>query len=601
MPASETAEKSHVITVALEDYYHVGAFNRLIQRGQWYRFETRFERNAERALDLLDRHNVKATFFVLGCIADEYPEVVRRVAERGHEVASKGYYHRSIRQMTQTEFREDLARSREALERAAGSRVVGYRVAHEWFLPDDLWALDVLAEEGYIYDSSICPTFRHYAKQPWRRFMHTHEHGGVRIWEFPLPGRHLLGFDIPIAGGNYFRQFPHWLVTREVDRWIGRSPHPYLMYFHVWELDPDQPKIKAVPYLTRMRHYRHLDRMESIVDQYFRRYRFTSIARHLDLDTRPDSTLTDRCDDDRPQQPPRRDQNRIPAWLPEAPTTSPGDGGPVADRTPISIVIPCFNEELILLYLANTLRSVRQALGRVYDVRLILVDDGSTDATWTSLQTIFADWPGVTLLRHQHNQGVTAALLTGLRKAETEIVCSIDCDCTYDPHELAKMIPLLEPRVDLVTASPYHPRGEVRNVPAWRLSLSRGASFLYRRVLRQKLHTYTSCFRVYRRSAIVDLEVTNMGFLGVAELLGRLDLNGSTVVEYPTTLEVRMLGRSKMKTLRTIAGHLGLLVRLFTLRLAGREPPGDGRKHSEESSPDPSASIRYHDTTRVSP
>jgi hypothetical protein len=135
------------------------------------------------------------------------------------------------------------------------------------------------------------------------------------------------------------------------------------------------------------------------------------------------------------------------------------------------------------------------------------------------------------------------------------------------------MIPLLAPGIDLVTASPYHPQGRVRNVPGWRLLLSRGASFLYRRVLRQKLHTYTSCFRVYRRSAVAALEVRETGYLGIAEMLGRLDLQGARVVEHPATLEVRMLGCSKMKTLRTIRGHLRLLARLAWLRLFGRTPP----------------------------
>src|SRR5262245_7079502 len=138
--APPPSSKRHLLTIALEDYFQVGAFNRLIQRKQWYRFETRLEHNTRRVLELLDRFNVKATFFVLGWIADQYPELVHLVAERGHEIASKGYYHRSIRGMTPTEFREDLARSREALERASRTRVFGYRVADGWLQPTDLWA-----------------------------------------------------------------------------------------------------------------------------------------------------------------------------------------------------------------------------------------------------------------------------------------------------------------------------------------------------------------------------------------------------------------------------------------------------------------------------
>jgi hypothetical protein len=143
----------------------------------------------------------------------------------------------------------------------------------------------------------------------------------------------------------------------------------------------------------------------------------------------------------------------------------------------------------------------------------------------------------------------------------------MDCDCTYDPHELARMIPLLTDEIDMVTASPYHKKGGVRNVPEWRLFLSKGASWLYRRTLKAKLDTYTSCFRVYRRSSVVDLPVEEKGFLGVAEMLGRLDLSGGKIVEFPAVLEVRLFGFSKMKTARTIFGHLKLLSKLAQLRV----------------------------------
>jgi hypothetical protein len=146
----------------------------------------------------------------------------------------------------------------------------------------------------------------------------------------------------------------------------------------------------------------------------------------------------------------------------------------------------------------------------------------------------------------------------------------MDCDCTYDPHELGRMIPLLTEDVDVVTASPYHPLGTVRNVSRWRLFLSKSLSRLYRVVLRQKLHTYTSCFRVYRRQSTAGITVERGGFFGVAEMLGRLDLAGRRIVEYPATLEARMIGRSKMKVLRTITGHLSLLLHLVQLRLRGQ-------------------------------
>ena len=550
-----TQPKRHVMTVALEDYFQVGAFNRVIQRGQWYRFETRLERNADRTLALLDRHNVKATFFVLGWIADQFPELVRKVAERGHEIASKGYYHRGISQMTPAEFRDDLLRSREALEHACGKKVIGYRVADSWFRPEDLWALDVLSDVGYRYDSSIAPIGRTWSHEPFRRFMHVHESRGQKVVELPISTSNIFGFQVPIAGGNYFRQLPPFLIRRAIAKWDRKVDAPLVLYFHVWELDPEQPTISASSRLTRIRHYRNLHKMEGYLDYFLDRYQFTGAANYLGLSTDP-AEIGER-------HYAKRD-SRIAFAI-------PNDEPPPGDRKPVTIVCPCYNEELILPYLSNTLASVEARLSRDYQITFALVDDGSKDNTWAGLQATFGKKPGYELFRHEHNRGVAAAIMTGIRRAKTEIVCSIDCDCTYDPHELARMIPLLKPDVDLVTASPYHPEGGVRNVPGWRLKLSKTASWLYRRVLRHKLHTYTSCFRVYRRSAVANLELRKTNFLGIAELLGRLDLSGSKIVEFPATLEVRMLGRSKMKTLRTIFGHLRLMMRLFAARVRGSE------------------------------
>lgn len=565
----EGALKRHLLTVTLEDYYHTGTFNSLIERERWSRFESRLVESTGKTLELLDEFDIRATFFVLGWVADALPELVKQVADRGHEIASKGYYHRSIGQMSRSEFQEDLLRSRETLERATGRRIAGFRIGHGWFNPSDLWALDVLAENGFAYDSSIGPVFRAYAAEPWRRFAHRHQRGERTLWEFPISTAAWLGWHVPIAGANYFRQFPPALVKRAVAHWDRTYSAPFVMYFHTWELDSEQPRISAAPLHARIRHYRNLDKMPAMLRYYFGRYNFCSIAEHLGVDVTAAPVVA-----------PRAHTPVIvshPVSLPASLGQRHGAETDSAGRTAISLVIPCYNEELSLPYLANTLRSVERALDAEYHVELVFVDDGSTDRTWETLHRLFGAQPNATFLRHTQNRGVTAGILTGIRSADSEIVCSIDCDCTYDPHELTHMIPLLTDGVDLVTASPYHPQGHVRNVPTWRLSLSRSLSHLYRVLLRQPLHTYTSCFRVYRRDAVLQIQVDREGFLGVAELLGKLAIAGSAIVEYPATLEVRMLGRSKMKILRTIVGHLGLLVSLAARRVlargGSRQPP----------------------------
>ena len=232
------------------------------------------------------------------------------------------------------------------------------------------------------------------------------------------------------------------------------------------------------------------------------------------------------------------------------------------------MVVPCYNEEAVLGYLANTLASVRRSLAADYDLRFIFVDDGSQDDTWLNLGLTFGDWQGVRLVRHEHNRGVAAAVMTGIEAADTELVASIDADCTYDPHQLSGLLERMGDGVAMVTASPYHSQGQAVNVSPRRLFLSRTLSRMYGVALGANLATYTSCFRIYRRSIVNRIALSEDGFLGVAELLGKLLLEGQRVVEAPAVLESRLLGSSKMKIVRTAFGHLRLLCRLVGQRLS---------------------------------
>ena len=540
--------RSHVLTIAVEDYFQAAALRGAVTPRQWSRFERRVERNTRAALDLLEATGSRATFFVVGWIADQLPELVREIVRRGHEVASKGYHHRAIREMTPEQFREDLVRSREAIERAGGRQVLGYRIARDSFGLEDLWALDVLAQEGFAYDSSIYPRLRSLGSEGWRSTPFQHKSGDRVLWEVPLTSLHVAGLFFPFAGGAYFRQLPHGMATAVLRRWNRRREAPFVLHFHVWELDTDLPEITAAGRISTVRQHRNLREMPARLQEHLREYRFVGIAEHLGL-TQGEVT--------------------VPARVP-APEVVPATTLAAHERLPVTVVVPCYNEELVLPYLSNTLEDVKRNLAGAYDLRFLFVDDGSTDETWSQLERIFGSRPDCSLWKQPRNMGVAAAIMAGIREAKTEVVCSIDCDCTYDPMQLQGMLPLLDDDVALVTASPYHPLGGVMNVPPWRLFLSRGLSRLYRRVLGQKLATFTSCFRVYRRSAMLDLELEEGGFLGVAEMIGLLSMKRARIAEQPAVLEVRMLGRSKMKIVRTIFGHLGLLARFASLRLKRR-------------------------------
>lgn len=546
-------QQHDLLTVILEDYFHVGALSSLISSREWYRFETRFEQNTLKTLNFLQQFDVRATFFVLGWIAEKHPDLIAEVARQGHEIANYGFHHKNVRQMTREEFRDDVRRSRDALELATGKRVVGYRIPQGLRSPSDFWILDTLAAEGYVYDSSVFPSSA-LGAQYRSVFLHQNQHGS--LWEFPYATLNCLGYQLPISGGNYFRQIPHTLLKHAVSRWKRSTQAPFMVYFHVWELDPDQPRISATSFLTRARQYRNLNKMQWVLRDYFNKYRFGTIADYLQCDTRPSST-----DGRRPT--PRIEVGRCL-------TTAQ----PTVTRPPVTIVVPIYNERPTLPYLANTLESVTRLLKPDYDLSFIFVDDCSTDGTPELLQRLFGKWANCRVLQHPRNLGVAAAIATGIRHAQTEIVCSIDCDCSYDPHELMQMIPMLTADVDMVTASPYHPDGKVNNVPTWRLTLSKGASWLYGKVLHHKLATYTSCFRVYRRSKVVDLQLREAGYLGVVETLALLDLKGGRIREFPTTLHVRILGHSKMKVARTVVGHLQNLCRFWYMRaLLERNPP----------------------------
>lgn len=536
--------RTHILTIHLEDYFQVKPVSGVVPQRYWPRFETRVERNTLAALDLLDEAGHKATFFAIGWIADQVPGLIAEVARRGHEVASKGYHHRSIRQMSPDEFRADAVRSRNALERAAGVPVRGYRIARGWFSLQDLWALDILAEEGFDYDSSLRPLGFSFMGQPDRRVLYKHKAPAGEIWELPLSSSNVLGFSLPVSGGNYIRQFPDGFMRQRIAKWDGTVTAPLVFYFHVWELDPEQPRITATPAISKLRQYRNLEVMPARIRKYLQDYNFVPAANYLKLPPKPLQIAS------------------VPAEVkPELKVAA-------ANRRPVTIVVPCFNEQPTLKYLANTLHRFEESCEDQLELSYIFVDDGSIDKTWEYLNKFYGERSDVKLIRHPINRGVAAATMTGLQNARTETVCVIDCDCSYDPEHLIKMVPMLADGVDLVTASPYHKDGSVLNVPGWRLLLSRGLSLLYRITLKNKLATYTACFRVYRRSAVSGLDIDNLGYLGIAEILARLDARGAKILECPAVLESRLLGASKMKIVKTIVGHLRLLATLLASRNA---------------------------------
>ena len=266
---------THIISVDVEDYFMVEAFARSVSKESWESRPSRVAMSTLRVLDLLDKYSVKGTFFFVGWVADKFPELVREVHARGHELACHSYWHRTVYSQTPDEFREDTRAAVRAIEDAAGVKVFGYR-APSWSITKDcLWALNVLAEEGFTYDSSIYP-IRHdlYGVPGARRFPYTHRlKDGHSLLEFPPATVQVLGQNLPCAGGGYLRIFPlaytHWAFRKFQEDYGKRV----VVYFHPWELDLDQPRIRE-KLKSRLRHYTNLDEMTDRLEILLQTYSF---------------------------------------------------------------------------------------------------------------------------------------------------------------------------------------------------------------------------------------------------------------------------------------------------------------------------------------
>ena len=267
----------NALTVDVEDYFHVSAFADSIKPGEWDKYPLRVVNNTQRLLELFDSCGARATFFVLGWVAERVPELIREIAAQGHEVACHGYSHQLVYNQTPAEFRAETLRSKSLLEDISQAPVCGYRAASYSITERSLWALDVLAEAGFTYDSSIFP-IRHdrygmpgTPDSPYR----LESPGGNSIVEFPLSTARLMGMRMPVAGGGYFRLYPYWLTKFGLSK-INSCNQPFIFYMHPWEIDPHQPRIDA-GLVSRFRHYNNLERCESRLRRLMNDFRFANV------------------------------------------------------------------------------------------------------------------------------------------------------------------------------------------------------------------------------------------------------------------------------------------------------------------------------------
>jgi polysaccharide deacetylase family protein (PEP-CTERM system associated) len=277
----------NALTIDVEEYFHPNAMDATVSPADWDRLPCRVEDNTHAMLDLLSAHDVRATFFVLGWVAERWPRLVEEIARRGHEIACHGYAHRLVYRLGPQAFRDDVVRAKAVLEDHLGAAVTGFRAASYSLVRSTPWALDVLIEAGFEYDSSIFP-IRHdiYGYPGFSRFAVRVRRPAGEIVEVPASTVRIFGRNWPVVGGGYFRLLPYWVTRSAVQRINGRDAAAAVVYLHPWELDAAQPRLPA-PMLTRFRQYTNLRRTPARLTRLLREFRFAPIREALSFDGLP--------------------------------------------------------------------------------------------------------------------------------------------------------------------------------------------------------------------------------------------------------------------------------------------------------------------------
>jgi polysaccharide deacetylase family protein (PEP-CTERM system associated) len=265
----------NVFTVDVEDYFQVEAFRSLVDFESWNSWPARVQQNTERVLDILGKANTRATFFVLGWVAERHPNLIRRMIAEGHEVASHGYAHRPVHSMSRDEFRDDLRRSKAVLEECSGLAIRGFRAPTFSISRATWWAYDVLQEEGFAYSSSVYPIAHDLYGIPDapRTPFYPVDDGG--ILEIPIATVRLLSRNGPCGGGGYFRLLPYSLSRWCIGRTNARDGHSCVFYCHPWEFDPGQPRMHSVSAASKFRHYVNIPKMEQRIVRLLRDFSWT--------------------------------------------------------------------------------------------------------------------------------------------------------------------------------------------------------------------------------------------------------------------------------------------------------------------------------------
>jgi polysaccharide deacetylase family protein (PEP-CTERM system associated) len=268
-------KRLNAMTVDVEDYFHVSAFESVFSPSDWSTMTPRVGNNTHRLIDLFNEHGIKGTFFTLGWVAEHCPDVVKRIVDEGHELASHGSNHRRTTLMTRDEVFEDIRISKDKLEQVSGKALLGYRAPSFSIDKTNEWVFEILAELGFKYSSSTYPIEHDlYGVPDWPRFAHRRKEGVVEI---PIPTISSNNTNKGIGGGGFFRLYPYWLSKRRIEAYLRANNQPYNFYFHPWEIDVDQPRVANAPFKSKLRHYVNLGAMEGKLVKLMQDYNWSSM------------------------------------------------------------------------------------------------------------------------------------------------------------------------------------------------------------------------------------------------------------------------------------------------------------------------------------
>ena len=520
----------NAISIDVEDYYQVAAFEDIVSYADWERYDSHVCKNTHRLLEVFSEHSVCATFFILGWVAERHPQLVRSIQNQGHEIGCHGYKHVRINFQTPDAFREDVRHAKSVIEQCIGEPIHGYRAASFSVRSDTLWALEILLQEGFQYDSSIFPIVHdRYGISDAPRFPYQVSTPSGVITEFPLTTTRYLHRNVPVAGGGYFRLLPYCLTRNAIEKTNRQEGMPAVFYLHPWEIDLSQPRLDA-SWTNRVRHYTNIQRTEQRLQTLLHDFEFSTLRTTL-------SQVPLRTYEIKQAENGHLRFQSVPKEITFFDNTLP-----TTSARKISVIIPVYNE-------MDNMAPLCQELSQVFlPLRIasewIFVDDGSTDDSIAQLVALKELYPQIVIIKLRRNFGQTPAMQAGFDHATGDVVVTMDADLQNDPHDIPCLLRRLDEGFDLVCGWRKNRKDPwlSRKLP------SQVANKMIQRIIGSNIHDRGCSLKIYRAGLTKKFRLYSEMHRFIHEIS---IMTGARVSELVVNHRPRQFGTSKYGISRT--------------------------------------------------